>query len=584
METMQFLRFIEAHHKIAFAYPARWAVAHTDAPGASIIVQITCDEAEESYKRFSVAYDDVSWSAHTAQSFGQHIAAELPQLVPGSHLVSHGLFEPDRRKDGAYELVYRVRDDDLIGAGGGSELQLLNVVVLSTHGAARRAYTLTFAADADAFGEVQKLARHMINSFTVDGCVAASRSGAAGAHSGGGGGGATPGTPTNARAISGEEVHVNVWDRGRTDATAAATAASVAALVPETSSVPSEVAWAQHTLVEAGLMFVRPAAWTSSGLVAPGALTAAAAAGGRPFSQSASASSALVSSTLVQHHAAQTVRRVGISFTCDRREACYKQLSVACVDVTPCMEVLLRKGRGGAAAADPSAFMLQYILARYQAELLEGPGLASLLSDERLRPWADLFRARWPVECRLSTLAWTSGPDGGAGSPPLPRAGAPPGSSGAAPPQPTQAKIVDQRVVATSRLLKVTGVVRTGVSSVASAGASFSSGGGGAAGGASGGSTAASGPRRHGSAYSNVSMSLDGDVVPAEGLLLPTTSAVLLGLHEAAVQLAPGSAAAAQRRVFVHVVTFTTSSDAFQRYEPLAKRVFQGLETVARPE
>ena len=64
--------------------------------------------------------------------------------------------------------------------------------------------------------------------------------------------------------------------------------------------------------------------------------------------------------------------------------------------------------------------------------------------------------------------------------------------------------------------------------------------------------------------------------LPAEGQLIATTSAVLIGIHE----VAAAGGAAAPARVFGHVVTFSTASDDFLRFEPLAKHVFQSLEVI----
>src|SRR5207253_3031876 len=98
----------------------------------------------------------------TAESFGHNIAAHLSQLVPGAQLLNHGAYDAGRRTDGAYQIVYKIAD-----TVDQSELQLFNVVVVSAAAGRRRAYTITFGADADAFHQVARLARYMVDSFTL---------------------------------------------------------------------------------------------------------------------------------------------------------------------------------------------------------------------------------------------------------------------------------------------------------------------------------------------------------------------------------------------------------------------------------
>ncbi len=78
--------------------------------------------------------------------------------------------------------------------------------------------------------------------------------------------------------------------------------------------------------------------------------------------------------------------------------------------------------------------------------------------------------------------------------------------------------------------------------------------------------------------------------MPAEGLTLSTTTAVLLGIHEVVTTQAAagagggvsggrGAAATpqlpAQKRVFGHIVSFGTTAEDFAAYEGLAKQLFQ---------
>ena len=69
--------------------------------------------------------------------------------------------------------------------------------------------------------------------------------------------------------------------------------------------------------------------------------------------------------------------------------------------------------------------------------------------------------------------------------------------------------------------------------------------------------------------------SLDADSAPAEGLLLQTTAAVLVGVHES-------SRGGAGRRVFGHVFSCAFSAPIYALYEAgLAKAALQSLQPVA---
>jgi hypothetical protein len=572
VEQIQFLRYSDPVHKFSISYPSTWNVVRSENPAASIIMQITCDSDEESYKRLSVAWDDVSWSTITAEAFGRNVAAQLPQLVPGASLTSHGPYDPARRLDGAYQIVYKIADP--LDA---SELQLFNVVVVSQGGGRRRAYTITFGADADAFADALRLARHMVDSFQFDDPGPRGGGGAGGGGVGGVGAGRAPASSLSSPHDDG---HVNVWERDRDRLArssagvaaggpggAADAAPSYPSVVTETPPRPAEAQWTAASIPQAGLAFSHPAPWASSGIGADESL------GFAPV-------------------ATHAVRRWCVAYACDRREAVYKHMSVVCVDVTPCFDLLTaraaRKGGNAEPTQEPAAVLLQYLLYRYRSDIAEAEALANSQQprppplnqpgDDILKQWVDVFAQRWPVTCRVASPLSASNTAGGGAN-----AGA-----NAMVLAPHQMAITDQRVVATSRLLKVTGWLRTSgpmtFGGAPSRGASMGGGGGG------GGGRSGSDARHHGSAYSSLSM--EGDAVPAEGLLLQTTSAVLVGLHDAIITLpvpvgrqtakAAGPAAPTQqKRVFGHIVTFGTGSDAFHQYEGFAKYVFQSLEAVS---
>jgi len=307
--------------------------------------------------------------------------------------------------------------------------------------------------------------------------------------------------------------------------------------------------------------------------------------------------------------AVHSVRRWCISHTCDRRERSFKHLSIVCADVTPLSEAVAARlakqprALGGEAGGEDSAgaLLLAYLAYRYRAELAEATAILSArvptpppltAAEECLRPWLELFSQKWPPAVRLTN--------------PVSHANA------AHTVAPQHTAISDTRSVGTSRLLKVAGWLRTGntglgglggvqagavaavpsaaVPSRSSRAASLLGGsGGGLAAGASSSSSPSSASRHH---SSSTFSSLDEESGPAEGLLIHTTSAVLLGLHDAMlptasparVALRPGAAAPTaplSKRVFGHVVTVATTAEVFPRYESLAKAAFQSLEAKA---
>ena len=595
LEHLQFVRYVDPSHRFSLMYPSTWSLARTENPAASIIVQVTSDGAEDAYKRFSVAWDDVSWSPTTAESFGRNVARQLPSLVPGAVLVTHGLYNPTVRSDRAYEIIYRIAD-----AVDGSELELLNVVIVAAHGGRRRAYTLTFGADSQAFEGAQRLAARIIDSFRFD---EASGPGV-------GGGVAGTATPTSAQLTmqsqqqqlqsarevmspsdaGSDDVHVNVWDRvndvQQQDADSAvasplqhsAAAASADAAPLETPSSPAVVSWAPDAVVQAGLAFQRPARWLSSGTGYDGA------PGFAPLASTA-------------------VRRWTAAYTCDRREASFKHLSVVCVDLTPCYELVAARAgaiaaRGGDAPAPADrapALLVSYLAYRYRGEAASADALSRGVppptavqpsNDEAaLLPWLELFAARWPASCRITTPVAAMVSTGMAAAKMSGTGNV--GSSGGLATAPSQCTITDSRVVGGSLLLKVRGWLRTAAAAPTSLGGTAPWLGNAGTGGAnpspvrpgrSSSEGLSGGPQRHYSTYSNLSM--ENEALLAEGLLVSTTSAVLIGVYETAAD--PGSASSS-RRVWGHIVTFAASSETFATYEPLARHIFHSLVATVGP-
>lgn len=381
--------------------------------------------------------------------------------------------------------------------------------------------------------------------------------------------------------------HVPVWERGKTGAAAAAASAAVkgdgsgavAVAVASSPSAgsssgvvgtpprqpasavsdtwlqtprdPSKVTWSVATVAEAGLSLKHPASWLSSGL-------------GHDESSGFSA---------VPAHA---VRRWCLAHTCDRRESSFKQQSAVCVDVTPLLGLISTRVAANPAALEgagsPGKLLLSYMAHRFRCELLEAEAAAAerpppaaatapAPSEACVASWLELFAQQWPPAVRVSHCVTNS--------------------SSAALSVPRHTAIQETRAVGNSLLLKVAGWLRTagsgvgGVSGMAPSSTTPS-------GAADRGPDAS--PRRHGSSYSSLS-SLDVEGAPAEGLLINTTSAVLIGLHEALVPgVVPTKRTAAPappqlaKRTFCHIVTVSFASEQFAAMEPIAKAVLQSLE------
>lgn len=592
--------------------PASWTVVRAESESSSLQLQATCDaNIETTYKRLSIAWDDVSWSSTTAESFGRSIADNLSSLVPGSSLVAAGPYEgaaPCQSGDRPFLITYRMPDSD------GSVLELLNAVHTSTLGGRRRAYTVTFSCDARDAAGLARLAHSLLRSFslgggdrsTPDNRVTRMSSAASTGSSGSGADSHSSHTSsshlgTGLSGLDAEDLamvraHVPVWERGKaapsgsgsgSGAASAATdgsasvaiavssspqgkgsGASTAAATPprtpgtsapdtwlQTPSDPTKVTWSTASIAEAGLSVRHPAAWLSSGL-------------GHDESSGFSA---------VPAHA---VRRWCLAHTCDRRESSFKQQSAVCVDVTPLLGLISTRvaSNPGAleGAGSPGKLLLTYVAHRFRTELLEAEAaaagrpppaaLAPIASEACVGPWVELFAQQWPPAVRVSHCVTASS------SPALS--------------VPRHTAIQESRSVGNSLLLKVAGWIRTAGSGVGGVsgmgGPSASSGFTGSSAGADRGPDAS--PRRHGSSYSSLS-SLDVEGAPAEGLLIHTTSAVLIGLHEALVPgVVPQRRTAAPappqlaKRTFCHLVTVSFASEHFAAMEPIAKAVLQSLE------
>lgn len=585
---MDFSWAVDRVHAVRVSHPAGWTVVHADNESAAIILQATCDATtEETYKRLSVSWDDISWSATSAEDFGRGLAANMGTLLPGSELVAAGALTPALAGAGAgsttapFALTYRVLD-----AADRSQVELVNVFATSELGGRRRAYTATFGCDARAALDLRALAEHVLASFAVDGNPPAAlngqlqllqrlRRGYSTDGRGGSGSGSertgSVGGPTtwqlDAEDVSLVASHVNVWERPQHEAAAAAAASSSlanagtggvggaaasAAGAPfrgETPADASRVAWAAAALDAACLSYRHPAAWLPSGAAAE---------------------------ELRVSGGGSVLRRWTSAHTCDRRETSFKQLSLVCVELTPLLVLVTARAAGDPAALEAAGgagkLLLAFLVYSFRAELAaaaesEGAQPPPLPpADAALAPWFSALASQWPPALRLSH--------------PLSPSAARETSA------PQHTAIVDQRALGASAvLIKATGWLRSAGAGVGGLTPLMSGSASAPASGALGtpdryrrasGSmleAVSTSAARTGSFYSNVS-SLDTDSAPAEGLLLQTTSAVLVGLHE----VHRGGA----RRVFGHVFTCAFSTSVYALFESaLAKAALQSLQPIA---
>lgn len=550
-----YLQFADAAHGFSISYPRSWIVTRAEHAMSLHRVRIACDSREETYKCLAVSWDEVSWSTLTPEDMAQRIRAQVVRSASGeAGIISQGLYEPSRRKDGAYYVVYTFSEPTAAGQPS-SMLQVLLLIVLSLHRGRRRMYSISYTTDADAFPEQQRLAKTLINSFRVDDEGASL------------GAGATTGASSLDLATGGhtptlspsEEVHVNVWDRERAKAAAAAAVAAATEgvhtadvadrLTPwsptyETSFNVPDVTWRAVNMSQAGLRFAHPALWRAS---APG------------YDDSLGFGTFTLAS----------VQRWTLAYTCDHRESSYKHMNIVCVDITPCFDIVAAHQARDAnvlQGMDTGTLLLTFLLYRYRSELAEEEALAGgrpptqpplLPGEEALRPWTELFLQRWPRTCRVSTPVCAANESSVT--------------------SPVQLSISDVRSLGCSRLLKVGGTVHTVTEADAAAARAAYSG----RHGSSDGSSDAHSRRRHSSSTSLASLEFEGSPVPGEQYT--TTSAVLVGLHEAMLRVSTGLRSAAkptplQKRVIAHVVTFATDARVFTQYEPLARAVLQRLD------
>jgi hypothetical protein len=239
----QLVRFSDPAHKFSFSYPSSWTLARSETAASAVIVQAVCDNSDCAYMRFSVAWDDVSWSSVTAEVFGRGLArqfggsggatAPIASTAAAHHhaaavgglansgaapvrLISHGLYNQYARADGAYAVSYSVADQL-----DGSELSVSDVIIVSSHGGRRRVYTVSFGCDAEAAGAAAVLCKTMLDSFSIDAPSAVTRhrsehpnAAASSAIAASVSGGVGVGGRRGSRAGStDDDVHVNVWER-----------------------------------------------------------------------------------------------------------------------------------------------------------------------------------------------------------------------------------------------------------------------------------------------------------------------------------------------------------------------------------
>jgi hypothetical protein len=386
-----------------------------------------------------------------------------------------------------------------------------------------------------------------------------------------------------------DDTHINIWERpdarigvngvGNSNGNASpATASGYPAYssngagydpVEDTPTDPKAIQWVPSSVPAAGLAFRRPSGWVSSGILS----TAAGGDAGTAAS-----------------------KRYTVTFTCDRRERCFRGLSICCVDVTALVDAL-------AASATPPersaclSIVLSFLLHRFRGETGTSAHAAPSTSEEAHRLWFPLLAQRWPrsgFSLAYSLNASSKTVDAGAT---IAAAGGITGSLGAALVDgggsdvacPVQTRITDQRTVAASRLLQVVGWVGTlpstvpassGNAALEAAGNDFAAAVAPGANnrppwqvGASSSPSTMSGsssvqPKRSSfsetfNSASTVTAILDAD---ADGIVITTTSAVLLGLHETG------------GRVFGHIITVSFTADQFSSNEKVAKAIFASLE------
>jgi len=171
--------FTSELHRFSVAKPRGWRV-EAAASTETTVLQLVCPRSASVYRRFSVAWDDVSWAATRPEKFARSMAAEMVRDIPGARVEAVEPFDgllAHSSPSGAWAVRYSVS-----GAGGGaaggaaSTLRLITVVVMAGRGRARaerehswaRAFSLSFAADAAAFPAYEPLGRALIDSFSLE--------------------------------------------------------------------------------------------------------------------------------------------------------------------------------------------------------------------------------------------------------------------------------------------------------------------------------------------------------------------------------------------------------------------------------
>eukprot|EP00753_Platysulcus_tardus_P014217 PLAT4225.1.p1 GENE.PLAT4225.1~~PLAT4225.1.p1 ORF type:complete len:380 (+),score=128.01 PLAT4225.1:13-1152(+) len=147
------LSFSEYHNDaygFTLQYPNRWSCE--EPASGTVLVRFTCPSGDASYKRLSVALDDLAWTNMTLQEFADHVLSSLPRMVPGSELLH------ERSLGKRHEIVYRLPDEE------GGYIKLLNTAYVGQ----RRAFTVTFSIDEHAFDEYEHTAKFLTRSLKLD--------------------------------------------------------------------------------------------------------------------------------------------------------------------------------------------------------------------------------------------------------------------------------------------------------------------------------------------------------------------------------------------------------------------------------
>lgn len=217
LDPQAFVPFVSELHRFTVQLPAGWRV-QAAASTEAVVCQAVCPASDLHYKRFSISWDDVSWTATSPDLFARALGEQIARTVAGTRIETAGLAytgELGRSlPSGAVEVIYAVDsgprshpsdgDESIViedapwgpasssitaaaaaaatatpSSGSGfatshTRLKLLNVVIMCGHGRLpiagkswAKAFTLTFAVDEPAFTAALPLARFIIDSFQL---------------------------------------------------------------------------------------------------------------------------------------------------------------------------------------------------------------------------------------------------------------------------------------------------------------------------------------------------------------------------------------------------------------------------------